>query len=405
MRSKTVSRKRILKMLVLVSGTLVSIALMEGTVRLVSGLLPEETRQVLKVDPSHYGVSHPYIGHLHKPNGTIIIAGKDFRAAHYTDGHGFRNVWPWPERAEVVVLGDSMAFGYGVEDEQAWPAILQRALPQSRVINLGLIGAAPQQYLRVYETFGVKFHPQLLLVGLFVGNDFWDADLFDHWLQSGARVNYRVWRDFGRPRRVSFSLRQPIDSIIGILRWRGFLLARESYLFNLLLYVRGNARRWLQSEPKIFQLASGNQLQLLPSDFTSKTMGAQPDRREFQLVLESLQRIQSIAKANGTQALIILQPSKEEVYLPLLGGTTPDPGSPLREALEKLGFAYLDLTPAFRQRAAAGEQLFFEADGHPNAAGYALIAELVRSYLKDNAGTYGVKQWERDFSDRAVSSG
>jgi hypothetical protein len=63
---------------------------------------------------------------------------------------------------------------YGVEDSAAWPAILDRALPRLRVINLGLIGAGPQQYLRVYKTFGLQLRPRLLLVGLFVGNDFWD---------------------------------------------------------------------------------------------------------------------------------------------------------------------------------------------------------------------------------------
>jgi lysophospholipase L1-like esterase len=390
--------KSIFKLLFLVSSTLFTLLLMEGIVRLASGWLPEETQQLLRIDARDYGVSHPYIGHLHKPNGTIVLSGRDFQAAHHTDGYGFRNAWPWPERAEIVILGDSMVFGHGVEDEQAWPAILQRVLPQSRVINLGLSGATPQQYLRVYETFGQKLHPQVLLVGIFVGNDFWDADAFDRWLQSGASVNYIVWRDFGRPRRVSFSLRQPVDSIIGTLRWKSFLFARKSYLFNLLLHVRGEARRWLRAEPKILQLADGNQLQLLPSDFTNKTIGAQPDRREFQLVLEALHRIQLLAKEQNTQVLIVFQPSKEEVYLPLLGETPPDPGGPLRGAFEKLGIAHLDLTPAFRLRAAAGEQLFFEADGHPNAVGYALIAEGVLSYLKANATRYGLQRPGEEFS-------
>ena len=40
-----------------------------------------------------------------------------------------------------------VTFGQGVNDEQAWPAILARAFPTSRIINLGLIGAGPQQYL------------------------------------------------------------------------------------------------------------------------------------------------------------------------------------------------------------------------------------------------------------------
>jgi hypothetical protein len=36
-----------------------------------------------------------------------------------------------------------MAFGYGVEDDEAWATLLEEKLPDSRVINLGLIGGRP----------------------------------------------------------------------------------------------------------------------------------------------------------------------------------------------------------------------------------------------------------------------
>jgi hypothetical protein len=68
-----------------------------------------------------------------------------------------------------------------------------------------------------------------------------------------------------------------------------------------------------------------------------------------------------------------------------------DPGRPLRVKLEELGIPYLDLLPDFRSRAAKGEVLFFETDGHPNARGYALIAERIISHLKDNAKKYELK--------------
>jgi hypothetical protein len=63
--------------------------------------------------------------------------------------------------------------------------------------------------------------------------------------------------------------------------------------------------------------------------------------------------------------------------------------------LEKHRIAYLDLGPAFRERAAAGEQLFFEVDGHPNARGYDLIAQVVVAYLKDRAPRDGLTDVQR----------
>jgi hypothetical protein len=77
-----------------------------------------------------------------------------------------------------------------------------------------------------------------------------------------------------------------------------------------------------------------------------------------------------------------------------------DPARPLRVKLEEFGIPYLDLLPAFRSRAAKGEVLFFETDGHPNARGYALIAQRVLAHLKDNAKKYDLKGLAQNPSDK-----
>jgi len=367
-----------------------ALVLAEGILRLASGFLPVEVQKIMRADPGKYGVMHPYIGHLHKPNNPLIISGRDFHAIHHTDGHGFRNTWPWPETAEIVTLGDSVTFGHGVNDDQAWPAILAQSYPAIRVVNLGLSGAGPQQYLRVYETFGVQLRPKIVLVGLFVGNDFWDAEMFDSWLKSGADISYMVWRDFGRPLSVSLDLQQPITKLGSSLLWRAKLLARKSNLVNLLLYARENVKTALPGITKVFRAPDGTRLQLSPGILANNTRYARPGYHVFEIVLDALHRIHSVANENGATALVILQRSKEEVYLPLLGEPVPDPAAPLRAALTELGISYLDLLHEFRRRASKGEVLFFETDGHPNAKGYALIAELISSHLKQDSRGYGL---------------
>ncbi|HWP23826.1 MAG TPA: hypothetical protein VNM15_06525 [Candidatus Binatia bacterium] len=367
-----------------------AVAFAEGLLRLVPGILPVELQRVIRADPRDYGVSHPYIGHLHKPNNALVIAGRDFRAVHHTDGYGFRNAWPWPKTADIVTLGDSVTFGQGVADEQAWPAILAQSFPNKRVINLGLIGAGPQQYLRVYETFGAKLRPRVVLVGMFTGNDFWDAEMFDLWQKSGAEGSYMAWRDFGRPRSVRLDFQQPVGHLIGSLIWRLKLLARKSYVCNLLLYARNNFNRWIPAGKTTFVAPDGRRLELTPQTLVNNTKYARPGYPIFRAVLDSLQGIHSRARADGATLLVVLQPSKEEVYLPLVTGSLPDPAEPLRSALADRKISYLDLLPEFRRRAAKGEVLFFETDGHPNARGYALIAELIASYLAAHAREYGL---------------
>jgi lysophospholipase L1-like esterase len=378
--------------ILLVAAIIVGIALAEGILRLSPGILSVELQQIIAADPDNYGVAHPYIGNLGTPNKTFVLSGKDFRAVNHTDGYGFRNAWPWPENADIVAVGDSVVFGYGVGDDQAWPALVAKALPQNHLINLGLIGAGTQQYLRVYETFGLRLHPKVLLVGFLGRNDFWDDEVFDQWLKSGARVNYMVWRDFGRPRSTSLSLNQPIGNLIISLAWRGHLLASKLRLYNLLLYVRKKLKSG-PTETKTFQAPGGTHVDLDVEGFIDQTGIGQPGNRAFDLSVQALQRLYSITQANGTHMLVILQPSKEEVYLPLMGETSvdTDPGKALRAKLESLGIPYLDLLPEFRNRAAQGQVLFFETDGHPNARGYALITELVMNHLRNNMKAYSVR--------------
>ena len=74
----------------LVTGSmLLTLTLMEVTLRLFSGLLPVEIQQVLDINPRNFGVSHPYVGYLHKPKSSFTSSGRDFKAVHHTDGHGF----------------------------------------------------------------------------------------------------------------------------------------------------------------------------------------------------------------------------------------------------------------------------------------------------------------------------
>jgi hypothetical protein len=340
---------------------------------------PCQTRHLLLAqnDNLDYYVGHPDIGYLLKPNISGLLWGCDFRATFHTDAHGFRNACAWPEKAEVVAVGDSLTFGFGGQDEEAWPSVLARALPHSRVLNLGLLGACPEQYLRIYETFGAKMCPRILLVGLFLGNDFHEAPGFDRWVKSKVGGNYMS----SQSSPLRFSLWHPFQGMKE-------LLSKYSYLYNLVREMMNAYDGRHSSERRLFPLPNGHRLLLFPTRLAEAVSMGQPTREEFQQVFRPIHRMSSIARENGTHMLVIFQPSKEEIYLPLLGETPSDPVGPLRLALQIEGIDCLDLTPAFRRRAMAGDQLYFEADGHPNRLGYRLIAEEILAYLSSQDSSF-----------------
>ena len=109
---------------------------------------------------------------------------------------------------------------------------------------------------------------------------------------------------------------------------------------------------------------------------------AQPDHPNFRLVVDAVERTRALAERGGSKFLVLLVPTKEEVYLPLLDEQPPPATAPFAAHFDATGLPYLDLTPDFQARAREGERLFFEVDGHPNAAGYRLIAEVVLDHLR-----------------------
>lgn len=347
----------------------------ELVLRAFPDLLPPEaelrlTWQSLESPESHT-IADPVVGYLHKPNTVRTVERSDLAFTFATDGHGFRNPWPWPERADVVAVGDSMTYGFGVDDDELWTRAVGAELGLT-VINLGIDGAAPQQYERVYETFGSGLAPRLVLFGLFPGNDARDTRLFDDWLADGGEGNYAVYRHFGgRVPGARRGLRALVES---------------SYLLTGL-------RALLEHRPGsgglTHELADGCRLRLVPG-ILADSIVTDPADPIFRRMMETTLATRDAAAADGARFLVLLFPTKEEVWLPVLGRPCPDAVGPFRTALESAGVPCLDLTPALHERAAAGEVLYFEIDGHPNARGCEVIAAAVARHLAEHAAELGL---------------
>jgi hypothetical protein len=348
----------------------VILLLLEGVVRLRAwafpGSLPPSVRyRVHWVHLAHSdtgSVGDPYLGFVYPSHSSRKVESADVTFSYSTDEHGFRNPSPWPSRADVVVVGDSMVFGFGVADDSVWTHLLADRLPNQRFINLGLPGTGPQQFTRTYERFGIPLNPDLLLYGLFPGNDLTDSIAFEEWSAAGAPGNYDHWRFFrGRVPQAA-----------------GGLL-RRSYLHAL---VRETMREFnTPFSGRTVSLSGGGRVLLAPRTFFRVAEDAKPGHREFDLVLGAVEQAKKLSHEHSTEFLVVLFPSKEEVHLPLLGEPSPRLVEPFAAELSRRGIPHLDLTPFFQERARLGEGLFFEIDGHPNEAGNRLIAEVLYDHI------------------------
>ena len=118
--------------------------------------------------------------------------------------------------------------------------------------------------------------------------------------------------------------------------------------------------------------------------------GPEFDDPDFLAVMDDVERTRRAASDAGSAFLVVLIPTKEQVYLPQLGSAVPDATPAFKSALSEREIEFLDLTPPLQKAARAGERLFFEVDIHPNPLGNRLIAGAILDHLRARAESYGL---------------
>jgi lysophospholipase L1-like esterase len=114
-----------------------------------------------------------------RPNWSGIQEKFDFSVHVHTNAAGFRAAEGEPapgahgDAQRILVVGDSFAFGWGVEDDQTFAAVLARGLARDHrveVINAGVPGYSTDQYWLFLRERGFALAPDLVLL-VECGND------------------------------------------------------------------------------------------------------------------------------------------------------------------------------------------------------------------------------------------
>jgi hypothetical protein len=163
-----------------VAVSLLAIALTLGAVelglRLFTALLPHRVGNYLAFayDDRPHGIFRfdPEMNMLlMRPHYEREMYFNGYRWHHKTDWMGFRNPVD-RTAADVVLLGDSMIYGHGVEETSTVRHHLEQALGRP-VANLGMQGAGIHQEYQVLKRFGVPLAPRYVFL-FFLVNDIFD---------------------------------------------------------------------------------------------------------------------------------------------------------------------------------------------------------------------------------------
>jgi len=348
--------------------TAVALLAAEGLVR---WLAPQPVRVAWEDEWDGLRVPRPGVRGRHAVPGKfdvqVTVNGQRFRARRE---YALR---PQAGVRRVAVLGDSMTFGWGVEDDLTYPAQLQTLLPGAEVINAGYPGTCLGEKAAWYARGVRPFHPALVVLTL-LGDDV-DGDLY--WrvfsLDAAGRAAPNPPSARGPGPRAAGSTRSVFQALPGYA-----VLAERSELFAL---VRSAVTRAVSRE----RTTALGQAPATPEDV------ARFRQEGLALLAAELRWLHDRTLEDGARLAVVLVPFRESVYP--ARGWWPDElrwktsavAQAAAAACGEMAVPFRDLTPALvdRSRSAAAPLYQEGVETHPTPAGYRAIAEEVAAFVLD----------------------
>jgi hypothetical protein len=269
--------------------------------------LPE--RQHTAYDPELGWVSRPdtVIEDLYGRGRSVTINAQGFRgkqpiAVEVPGG-----------KLRVICSGDSMTFGYGVDDEETWPARLAQGSPGLEVVNMGQGGYGVDQMILWYERDGRKIEHDVHLFAL-MWNDF-------------SRMRFDSFMGYGKP-TLRIEDGAPVAGDVPV--------PRRSFYLPWLTQNRDTLRSLRSVQLGGWLLGAAPRATLRPVSSLGEVL---------ETSFEALRYVQRRDLEHGSRLVV--------VWLPLLGDEVADPKlDPLRHRLLKrlraVGVPTIDLVEGFR---------------------------------------------------------
>jgi hypothetical protein len=367
--------RRLLPSVALAAGSLVVLAmLLEVWLRLFWGGYYE------KFDPDRpfgeYAV-HPVRGLALAPSYARFDWNREFQVWRRHNSLGFRGpdiaIEKPPGRTRVLVLGDSMTYGVGVEYEETYSAVLESLDPRLQVINTGVPGYCGEQELLLLEEFVGRLAPDVVLVAYF-WNDLWgpiQGD-FRHFEVRDGVLRKLDYEPITEQHPMFARLREKYEDRIegyGFVTFQSHLYRFLSDRFKLL----GYAIRDLRGEAP--EVERGGHIDL------------QQEAEAWELSFALLRAQRDLARAHGAKFTVLVVPDQVQVEPDVKVYDVPRVLWGIQEHV--VGFARREGIPvvdpleamrAIRER--DGLPQYHRIDRHWNRVGHRHMAEVLLSELR-----------------------
>ena len=296
------------------------------------------------------------LGWAHQPGQEGIFETPQFRTFVRINQKGLRDREHSYERPDdtrrILVIGDSFAWGYGVEESERFSQLLETSLGVE-VVNAGVSGYSTDQELLWFRGEGIKYDPDLVIL-VFAGNDMGD--------------NYRqlVNTIYYKPQFVKQE---------GRLILTGYPVPRTSPQGKFIYFLSQRSALAYFFVQRYFDLLSFYRNFRVNSDnANSSVSGISSAREPFGLTIALLDEMRNIAESKEAKFMIV---ATDRWWNSPSGETYKD----FIDTLQTEGFLVLDVEsmPGFDP----GEKLIPD-DGHWSRAGHEFVAEKIKDLIESH---------------------
>lgn len=332
------------------------------------------------LEKNMYFEPDPYTGYRHRPlsegnypNGVPAIANRQGNRDDVVE-------IPKPEGVfRILMIGDSFTVGANVEMQDAYPQVLERLLNESggpaiEVVNTGTGGWSPFQYAEFLEHYGAQYEPDLVIVGLFVGNDLL-VDRFAPEQTMTAVLGRRVSREAAENTGITLQV----------------LAYEHSHIFRALMRSKPGDMSFVRASPGCDDFNDYYLAVQGPRAQVHLREPSEADRLLAENSLAEIERMRSKAAELGAGFVVVVIPDENQINPALQAAIISaeempnydfsQPQSYLNEQFAASDIATVDLLDIFRN----DPRCLYMNDTHWIPAGHRLAAEHIRDYLRANA--------------------
>jgi len=319
---------------------------------------------------------------------------------HRINSSGFRGdeLRPAGEATRVVVYGDSFIHAAYSPQEETFAAqlgtLLTRRLGgQVEVVNAGVSSYGPDQIVLKMEDELPGLRPDLVVVGIFAGNDYGDLmrnKMFR--LDANGALEENHWK-LDRKVREGFELNQQESILRRALRSAFVSLRapqeRDAGVTNMDFLLAEAEREYRSFVLERDDVVTNTHIDYYSAD-VSLTPGAASARYKVALMRAVMRRIRDVAAGNGVPLAFLFIPHPLDVtdnydWGPVDRKRFPDYDGRnqiafLEDIARTLGTLYVSLFDVYRANN-ANSLYFHGGDDHWNAAGQRMAAEAMAGFL------------------------